>query len=775
MGHAGFYRSLVESVAALTLFLMPSALCAEPRFSVAAGTLDRAIASLAAQGGREIVSLEPGLSRVKVPAVVAASVDRALELILRDTGYQAVARAGGWRIVRRLPPSARPNSVPKPVIGGEIIVTGGKQNQTLARYPGSVTITLDTNSEDAAARLRDLDDIARAIPVLQSTNFGEGRNKLFVRGIADSSFNGATQSPTSVYFGDAQLGFASPNPSIKLYDIERIEILEGPQGTLYGSGAIGGIIRIEPKRPDLSRPAASVTVGSTLGIATDPGFDTAIIANFPIVDDTLGIRAVAYRTRDGGVLDLRDRGRLPNQVDIEGARLAARLKLASWDVEVSGLTQNIDAKNSQYAETSPVKMRSAGLAQPFDSTIQVGRLVVKHDLSGSLRILSSTALVRRSSLDTFDATTAAVRPTVYTISRAASLFAQEVRLLREWRNGGSWVVGASFLRASDAQARSLGVPDAPVELDEVTNITYALSGFAQVTLPIDPRLQMTLGSRVTYSRTDGQPATARGLAPIVRGMPTTRVDPTLGVAWQAAPRLSLFGRLQTGYRTGGIAVARGVGRVADFKPDSIVMGEVGVRRRGALHHGPTLSLAASYADWTGIQADLISSRGLPYTVNLGNAQLVAVEASIDWEIVRGLSAAGSMLLAHSRLTGQLVQQSNLNNQRLPDTPAFSVGAGIRYRWLCWSAVCHAAADFRYTGRSVLGPNALLDVSQGDYATVNAGAGLAIKKIDLSFNIENITNSRANQFSYGNPLTISAHNQVAPLRPLSVRIGVAYSL
>ncbi len=755
--------------------MTPLSLSAAPRITIAAGTLDRAIAALAAQGGREIVSIEPGLARVQVPAVVATSVDRALKLMLRDTGYMAVARAGGWQIIRRPPSSPRHSAAPKPVLGGEIIVTGGKQNQSLARYPGSVTIALDTDRDDAASRPGDLDDIARAIPVLQSTSFGEGRNKLFVRGIADSSFNGATQSPTSVYFGDAQLGFASPNPSIKLFDIERIEVLEGPQGTLYGSGAIGGIVRIEPKRPDLSQPAATVSLGATLGITTDPGFDSAIMANLPIVDNTLGIRAVAYRTRDGGVLDLRDRGLLPNQVDIEGARLAARLNLASWDVEASGLTQTIDAKNSQYAETAPVSMRTAGLAQPFDSTIQVGRLVIRHDMGASLRLLSSTALVRRSSLDTFDATSAAVRPTVYTIARTASLFAQEVRLLKEWRNGGSWVVGGGFLRASDAQARSLGIPDAPVELDEVTNITYAFSGFAQATLPIGPRLQVTLGTRITYSRTDGQPATIRGIAPVVRGMPTTRVDPTLAVAWQAAPRLSLFARMQTGYRTGGIAVARGVGRVADFKPDSIVMGEVGLRRRGALHHGPTLSLAASYADWTGIQADLISSRGLPYTVNLGNAQLAAIEASIDWEILNGLSAEGSMLLAHSRLTGQLVQQSGRNNQRLPDTPAFSMGAGMRYRWPCWSAACHAAADFRYTGRSVLGPNALLDTSQGDYATVNAGAGLDIDKISFSLNVENITNSRANQFSYGNPLTISARNQTAPLRPLSVRLGVAYAL
>jgi outer membrane receptor protein involved in Fe transport len=732
--------------------------------------------TLSAQSGIEIVSLEHGLSEIRVRAVATTSVSAALRQLLRGTPYRAIAIAGGWRIVRHRAQTAQRGTGRRDVSAGEdIVVTAGKQNQSLLRYPGSVTLAADFPDRGEALPARDLDDVARATPVLQTTSFGEGRNKLFIRGIADSSFNGATQSPTSVYFGDAQLGFASPNPSVKLYDIKRIEILEGPQGTLYGSGAIGGIIRIEPNGVDLSRIAASASFGTTLGLRTEAGYDAGAMINVPMFDETAGVRGVAYRTRDGGILDLRDRGLLPNQVDTEGARLAIRINAGGWDVEASGLVQDTTAQNSQYTEAGPLQMRTAGLAQPFSNMIQVGRLVVEHDWGAQLKLFASTSFVVRHSLDTFDATTATARPTVYTISRSALLFAQEVRLLREWHNGGSWVIGASYLRARDAQARSLGIPDSPVELDEVTNITYALSGFAQATVPLTSRLQLTLGSRVTYARTDGEPATARGAAPTVRGIPTTRIDPTAAISWQAAPRLSLFARVQTGYRTGGIAVARGIGRVADFKPDSIVMGEIGIRRIGGLGKGPSFSLGAAYADWTGIQADLISARGLPYTVNLGNARIATVEAASDWEILNGLTISGAALFADTRLSGSMIQQSNSPDKHLPDTPAFSASGSIGYRWQCWRAKCRAKADYRYTGRSVLGPGALLDLTQGDYAVIGANAAVTIGRYDLSLSADNLTNSRANMFAFGNPLAIATRNQIAPLRPLALRLGLSIDL
>ncbi len=101
-------------------------------------------------------------------------------------------------------------------------------------YPGSLT---------SAARRRvpappgnGLSDIASSTPILQSTLLGPGRNKIFIRGVADSSFNGSTQSPTSVYFDDVQLNYSGRMRACGSTTSRSVEVLEGPQGTLYGSG-----------------------------------------------------------------------------------------------------------------------------------------------------------------------------------------------------------------------------------------------------------------------------------------------------------------------------------------------------------------------------------------------------------------------------------------------------------------------------------------------------------------------------------------------------------
>src|SRR3546814_3098560 len=85
---------------------------------------------------------------------------------------------------------------------------------------------------------------------LSSTHLGAGRNKLFIRGIADSSFTGPTQATVGQYLGDIRLSYNAPDPDLRLYDVDNVEVLEGPQGTLYGAGSLGGIIRVVPNAPN---------------------------------------------------------------------------------------------------------------------------------------------------------------------------------------------------------------------------------------------------------------------------------------------------------------------------------------------------------------------------------------------------------------------------------------------------------------------------------------------------------------------------------------------
>ena len=303
-------------------------------------------------------------------------------------------------------------------------------------------------------------------------------------------------------------------------------------------------------------------------------------------------------------------------------------------------------------------------------------------------------------------------------------------------------------------------------------MTRSASAFAEGTARLGRDLSLTLGGRVTTARVDGEPSATMRPGAFIRGRSTERFDPTVALSYRLASDLALFARYQTGFRTGGLAVAQGIGRVANYEADSIEFGEVGLRRLRRGTTGLGASLSASTAAWNDIQADLLNRRGQPFTTNLGNARIQTVEASVDWVPVARLAIEGSMLWTHNIVYGPVADLSRRNNRRLADTPPFAGHAGITYRWPERTVTPRIGASVDYVGRSVLGTGDLLDVSQGDYATVGVTAGLRWRNLDLTLGIENLGNAVVNRFAFGNPFGLSARDQVTPLRPRNVRIGVS---
>ena len=103
-------------------------------------------------------------------------------------------------------------------------------------------------------------------------------------------------------------------------------------------------------------------------------------------------------------------------------------------------------------------------------------------------------------------------------------------------------------------------------------------------------------------------------------------------------------------------MARGIGKVADFKSDSIVMGEAGFRLGASNGSGLSLSGALSAANWKNVLAELITPHGIPVTSNIGDAQIWTAEATADWRNNSGLSLGASLLLTSNHLVGDLVMQ-----------------------------------------------------------------------------------------------------------------------
>ncbi|WP_082441978.1 TonB-dependent receptor domain-containing protein [Sphingomonas sp. Leaf33] len=737
--------------------------------------------------GVEIVSTEPGLQRVSTRGLSGRlSARAALGRLLAGTGYRAVPLgSGAFRIERvagrgAAPPHPRrspaPSAAPMPA---DVVVTASKRDIPLLRYPGSVTV-VDATVPAAGIRSATLSDAARAIPILQSTHLGRGRNKLFIRGIADSSFGGATQSPTSIYLDDVQLNYSGADPGLRLYDMDSVEVLEGPQGTLYGSGAIGGVIRLTSAAVDLRRTGAALDAGVTATTGGMPGGDIAAMVNLPIVDDRLGVRAVAYAGRSGGYIDDLRRGlRDVNVESVTGGRVKLSLRTAGdWRIEASGAAQSIDARDGQYADRSAgLLARRSAIAQPFDNELLFGRVTASRTWGNGVHLLIATGLVGYRAGEQFDATAAVMpaptTPVVYRSDHFKRLLTHETRLSRALPGGSSWVVGVTLVNDRDELARSVAVPGALRDIIGVTNVTRSASLFGESTLSLSRSLAVTVGARGTSARTDGSPSVTPLSGSFVRGRSTRRIDPTIAASWRIAPLVAAFGRFQTGYRTGGLSVAPGIGRVADFRSDSIVVGELGVRRIARGPIGLALSASVSLAHWDNIQADLISRRGQPYTDNIGNARITAFETALDWTPLPGLRAQGAVLLTDNRVTGPIADLSRRSNRRLPETPPFAAHGALSYAWTAGNVTPRVVAGIDHVGRSVLGTGDLFDISQGAYSVLSLGGGVRRGAVEVTIDIDNLTNVQANRFAYGNPFAFAMREQITPLRPRNVRIGAAY--
>ncbi len=784
---------LKSRLLAASLFVLAPATAADaaPRHAVviAAVPLDRAIAILAQQTGVDIGSAELGLGRIATRGVhgkltAAAALDR----LLAGTPFVA-QRLGpdGFRIVRRriatprpvrrpppLPPEVPPPEGPPP----EIVVTASKRDTAALRFPGALTVLRPRGAAGGALAADGFDRALAASPILQGTALGTGRDKLFIRGVADSSFTGPTQSTASVYFSEVPVAYNGPDPGLGLYDIDRVEVLEGPQGTLYGAGAIGGIIRLVPHAVDLGVIAASVAAGVRATRTGEPGGELAGMVNVPLVRDVVGIRAVAYRSRDGGYIDDVRRGLSDiNPVTTTGGRLDVRLAPApGWTIDTGIVVQSVSAPDLQYAERGMRMLaRASLLAQPFTQDYLLGRVVIDKSWANGLHFVSATGVVRRDAQSRFDATrdTRPDYPIAYDTEERSRLVSHETRLSRKADSGAGWLLGLALIHARDAYARMYGPPDRLRDIVGVSNRTLDIAAFGELGVAVSPALTVTLGGRVTHQRSDGEPIASLRANAYIHGRSVTRVDPTLGASWLLVPGLAAYARYQSGFRTGGITVAPGVGRVGDLRPDTIHVGEIGLRKERRSMLGLAGSVGLSLARWRDIQADLVDRNGFPFTANVGNSDIRGAEATLDWVPLAGLQLRTALFLNDTRVTDPGAAQGR--PMRLPNTPPYALSASLAYDWSLGSdRAAGIDAGWRYVGRSVIGTQAPLDIAQGRYGTAHLGGSWTGGRTRLTAAIDNVFDVKGDRFAGGNPFALAARNEYTPLRPRTIRLSGALS-
>lgn len=710
----------------------------------------------------------------------ASDVAQALKRLLSGTHLHAVrVNATTWRIeseprlAARSATSGSRARAPATVEGADIIVTASKRDERLSDLPVSITI-VGTQALDRLAGKRGLVDLLATTDGAFSTNLGPGRDRVFLRGVADSAFNGTSQSLVSLYVDDARIGYSSPDPDLRMVDIDRVEILRGPQGTLYGTGALGGVIRIVTTLPDLNRTTGTVAGEATWinNGAVGGALDGTV--NVPIVAGNLALRASAWTETMPGWIDDSGRGKRDvNRTARSGGRAALRWAIGDgWSATASGIGQWIDARDSQYATKG--LSRATSIAEPQDNDFISVALDVRGPI-GSLDAQSTTAIVSHDFGSTYDASSMAaalgtVARVAYVEDRSIRLVTQEVRLSDPTARH-PWIVGASVLDATTRLKGRFDSNGTDILARDDKEAVFEAAMFAEGTQRLSSALDFKLGLRgfVTVSDIEQQ-------GPVEQSATKLGVTPSATLSWHRDDTGLLWLRYASAIRPAG--VTRTIATTEQRIPgDELQSLEFGWRIRG-LDDRLSLSGAIFGSVWEHLRSDVVGSDGLFGTVDAGNATNYGVEFGGRFEAGCATIDFGTTL-QRARLTSPADDRANdraaPDDRRLPVVPDYSARLGLTRRFSLIGLPASGYVTARYIGQTRLSFDPALDRPAGDYATIGMGATLADGPRHWSIDIDNVLDGRGNSFGFGNPFTLATTTQTVPIRPRAITLRLAIDL
>jgi len=754
------------------------------KFDIGAGNLGQALIELGRQAQITVGVTDPNAARARSRGVHGRmDLRRALTRLLAGTGYTFVLTAGSVRIVREAPKrapqprSAGAESEPTPPPQGDIVVTASKQGVRLSRFGGTIQL-IDLNASELGRRGSEgTEAVLDLLPAVASTHLGPGRDKIYVRGVADSSFNGPSQSVVGLYLGDVRLTYNAPDPDLALYDMDRVELLEGPQGALYGTGSLGGILRLVPNRPNLSQLSGLVSAGAMDIAHGGSGGDASGMINLPLVKSRVALRVLVYGADSPGYIDDVQLGlRGINRTRISGWRAALRIDAGSgWDIELGGLGQDITGKDGQYAlSTLPPLTRTANFRQPFDNDYRLGSITIRKQFPG-FDLVSATGIVRHQLESRFDATgfPGTSGPQLFAEAIDISMISHETRLSHADSRGAGWVAGFALVHDVDEISRRLGPSDALAPLSHLRNEASEAALFGQFGFALAPWAIFSAGGRVTYSTEEGSAGqVATDFKEPRRHM--VRFSPSARMTFPIGEKVVAYVRYERAHRAGGLAVSgSGPGQsVRRFETDSLASFEAGVRIGQLARDGFDVAASASRARWKDVQADLIDPNGLPFTTNLGDGRITGLELQGRWQPVRELTLEATAFFNDSDLNQFDSAVPAGARGDFPNVADTGARGAIRFETrLGANATLSLSSSLRYVGKSRLGLGAPLNLRQGGYSVGDAGLRLAFGRTGISLDVRNIGNARGNQFSLGNPFSVAEGNQITPLRPRTVRLGI----
>lgn len=737
----------------------------------------------------------------------AMTLETALTRILAASDCDYAFRRDGAVIIRRTdrtprraaPPQPQPprraelSDSPESTHLSDVIVTAGRHPESPQTTPASLSSVSGRRlSPSGAGGVADLSALVAGMTV---TNLGSGRNKVLLRGMSDGAFTGQSQSTVGLYLNRTPLTYTAPDPDLKLVDVNRVEVLRGPQGVLYGTGPIAGIVRIVPEAPDFSGEvlAASAAYSDTQGGGANS--DLSVIANIPLLGGGGALRLVGYRETSGGYIDDESLNlRRVNSGERHGGRATLALQLSpEWRLTAGTVQQRIDSEDTHYVYRTAGGRRRANLVREphanafglyqarvegrggwgrIDATLaRIGHdFTSRYDASPALALFGSNA--RTGALDDR-------RNIDLTVADVAYVSPQDHRL--------RWVGGFFASQVStryDADINALRPTRSQVYQERRLDRQAETALFGQASFDLTSDASLILGAR--FYRFDYETTSRVAQDDAERIFQGKGHDagfaPRLAVDWRIHDGWRGYGAISQGHRAGGFNTAGPINPsmpeihafpTPRYKGDSLWNYEVGAK--GALLDGRVQTrLALFHADWRDLQSDQFLPSGLSYAVNVGDGANTGLEIEANWRPLEALEFRGNALLAHPRLVRRSEAATVAKDDAgLPGVPAVSANLSVHWRRPVTDRLDLVVDGWAaYVGPSRLTFDRERRHRMGDYATARLAMAVETTGWRAEAFVINPMNTEANTFAFGDPFRLPEALTTTPLQPRTIGLRVS---
>lgn len=614
-------------------------------------------------------------------------------------------------------PTAALAQEPDAGVGEEIVVTAQKRTQTLIDVAQSVSVVSGATLEQQGAT--NFSDYLKNVPSLQLVQGTPGQGRLVLRGVN----TGGVASTVAVYVDETPFGSSTGLANgaelagyFDTFDIARIEVLRGPQGTLYGASSLGGLLKFVTNAPSTEGFEGKALGGVEFTDGGDMSYRGAAMVNVPL-GDTLAFRASGSYRKQGGFIDsvgTAGSNVRSNTNDFEsyGGRASLLWKPdANLSVRLSALLQNLYVDGSSFVEADPATLKPlyGGLTQseylPQFSNIKY-RLyngTIDYDFGGvTLTSATSYSQQLQSFRADFTANLSAALggPYVYFDQLTENRkWTQELRLAS---NGGDfieWLVGGYYTRekARINQNLKTAVPGTPGTLTPIDlPFDYAVynlasryeevAGFANATLHLSPWFDLDFGGRYSHNSQRADQVTD-GVLLGASTIDNIRSSDNV-FTWSVAPkvkfgtRASLYARVAKGYRPGGpnvIPTGAPPGTPMTFEPDTVTSYEIGFK--GDTDRRASIEAALYHIDWNDVQLAAVVN-GFGVNANGAGAKVDGAEITATVRPTAGLVTSLNFAFNDARLSGNTdpLVVGAVKGDPLPFTPKYAVSVNADYQW-----------------------------------------------------------------------------------------------